>query len=318
MRIAIIGLLAGLMLAAVGCGSITMGLDTEVGDDADAVHSLVLSATGDMADLIGQGFEEESSGALSDKCQADYSIGQFDIKCSELTTAELNLDSQDSAPFNLEVVKSESPSYTEYRASMPNPFWETQRELDDNPLAADGMDAIIRLRFRWNVNMPGEIVESETNADLTNDGEAEFNISLDETRDTLVVVSRKSVEVGVPAIVWNCLGWAPNECRSGSRVVVKYWSVLALAIVVVLTALAILRSDWKDRSTVMVAVMVLGCLAIFSHVAFSFTYHDGYAATMQVLTILALISIPGRLRLRYRYAPNANHNYPGCRHTYRA
>ena len=72
----------------------------------------------------------------------------------------------------------------------------------------------------------------------------------------------------------------------------KYWSVLALAIVVVLTALAILRSDWKDRSTVMVAVMVLGCLAIFSHVAFSFTYHDGYAATMQVLTILALISFP--------------------------
>ena len=154
------------------------------------------------------------------------------------------------------------------------------------------MDAIVKLRFQWNVSMPGEIVESETNADFVDGNIAKYDVSLDETRDTLVVVSRRSTEVGLPGIVWNCLGWSPAECEDGGRVVVKYWSVVALVIVVVLTALSILRSDWKDRSTIMVVVMALGCLAILSHVAFTFTYHDGYASTMRVLTILSLISFP--------------------------
>ena len=195
MRIVITGLSIFLMLIVMGCGSITMSLDTEVGQDAEAVHSVSLSATGEMADLMNQGLVEENAGELRDECQSDYSVGQFEMRCSGLTTSELVSQSSDGIGFDLEVVRSELPAHTEYRVSMTNPFWETQKELEGNPLAADGMDAIVEFRFQWNVSMPGEIVEAETNADIFNDGEAEFNISLDETRDTLVVVSRSQLKL---------------------------------------------------------------------------------------------------------------------------
>ena len=284
MRIAIIGLLAGLMLAAIGCGSVTMSMTTEVRDDVEAVNSLSVSATGDIAKIFDNSFKE-IRGVWDDKCDPSYSGDQFEVSCSEFTTSELN----SGAGLDLQVVKSELSSHTEYRASMTNPFWEAREDIESDSLA-EGVDT---LRFQWNVDMPGEIVESDTNADSIDGNVAEFDISLDDTRRILTVVSRGQAQAaGVPGIIVNCLGWSLDRCERGGRVVVKYWSVLALAVSVVLTALAIVRSDWRERSTIIVVVMALGCLAILAHVGFIFTYHDGYATTMRALTILSIISFP--------------------------
>ena len=133
MRVAIVVLFAGLMWATIGCGTITMSLDTEVGQDAEAVHSLSLSATGEMANLINQSLVEEDDGVLGDECQSDYSEGQFDIRCSGLTNSKLASQSSGRPGFDLEVVKSELPSHTEYRVSMPNPFWKPRENLKAIP-----------------------------------------------------------------------------------------------------------------------------------------------------------------------------------------
>ncbi len=182
-----------LVLFVIACGSVTINLDTEIGEETEATHAMGVEATGQVAELMSS---EIDPNEMTDGCTTSYEQGTFNLSCSRMTEEEMRSQDIGDTSFNLEVTKSENPSYIEYRASMPNPFLEGQEELQDNPMV-DSMDAIIKLRFYWTVSMPGEIVEAESNADTFNDDTASFNVSLEDTRDAFVVISRQPKSGGL-------------------------------------------------------------------------------------------------------------------------
>lgn len=182
-----------LVLIAIACGSITINLDTEVRDETQIFHAVGMQATGQVAELMSG---ELDPNEMSEGCTASYEQGTFDLSCPRITDEEMRSQDVGDTSFDIEVTKSDHASFTEYRVSMPNPFLESRAELQGNPMA-DNLDAIIKLRFYWTVSMPGDIVETESNADTFDGNKASFNVSLDDARDAFTVISRQSKSGGL-------------------------------------------------------------------------------------------------------------------------
>ena len=175
-----------LVLGAIACGSITLSIDTEVKSEDDIVHTIGIEAEGAIADMMTESGELDLND-IPASCEVATGDQRLSIKCNDLPHTELFIgDGQD-----ISISASENDEYVEYTARMLNTFVDPDQEaeLQDNPFGS--IDDIIKFRVYWTVTMPGEFVESASNADSYEDGTASFIITLEDDREALTVVSRK-------------------------------------------------------------------------------------------------------------------------------
>ena len=182
------------MVFVLACGSVTIRIDTEVADEDEVTHDLQFEASGQIAALITEEWDPDQ---LPEECESSVDGEVFEITCMGLSEADVGLDALDESDdsISVEVTKTETDSYWEYRVSMPNTFYGATEEIEDNPFAEGlDLDAILKLRLHWSVKVPGEIVE--TNADTFEGRDASFTVKLDDDRETLLVVSRRDKSSG--------------------------------------------------------------------------------------------------------------------------
>ena len=142
--------------------------------------------------MMSEEVDEDEIGGIDEDCSVDIDEvnEEFSLSCKGLSQEELSEGQVEGEGFDSQVIKNDLGDQWEYRITMVNPFYGTDEELEDNPFAdAESLDAIIRLRFRWTVQMPGEVVES--NANTYEKGTASFSTKWDDNRETFVVVSRQ-------------------------------------------------------------------------------------------------------------------------------
>ena len=187
-------LLLVISLLVMACGAITVEIDTKVEDETDIVHDIRLVASGQIATLMSGEWNEDD---LPDNCSASVEIEAFEVECSGLSQANLSGESLtlEDSDFDVQVVKEDKGDYWQYRATTENIFYETDNELKDNPLA-EGMDidAILKARFHWTVEMPGEILDS--NSDSVEGNRVFFTTSPTDSRRELFVVSQEKKPSG--------------------------------------------------------------------------------------------------------------------------
>ena len=176
------------MVLVLACGAVTIRIDTEVSDETEIKHDFQMEASGQMAVLMAEQFNQDE---IDGDCRADIDTvnEEFSLSCNGLSQEGLAEEQWDE--FDLNITKTDLGDQWEYTAMLPNPFFGAEEELKDNPLAQGmTMDAVLKLRFYWTVDMPGDIVES--NANTYEDGTASFTVKLDDERETLAVVSQQS------------------------------------------------------------------------------------------------------------------------------
>ncbi|MXY20403.1 MAG: hypothetical protein F4Y49_03605 [Dehalococcoidia bacterium] len=177
------------VLGAIACGSITMSIDTEVKSAEDIVHTIGIEAEGPIAEMMtGSGGLDVDD--IPASCEVNTSYEKLSIKCNDLPHTELGFIGEGQGQA-ISISVSENDEYVEYTARMLNTFVDPDQEaeLQNNPFGS--VDDIIKFRVYWNVAMPGEFVESASNADSYEDGIASFTITLEDDRDVFTVVSRK-------------------------------------------------------------------------------------------------------------------------------
>ncbi len=182
----------GVMLMVLACGAMTIRIDTEVADETEIKHEIQMEASGQIAVMMAEEFDQGEIDEIDGDCSLDIDEAneEFSLSCKDLSQEGLSEGQVEGEGFDLKVIKTDMGDYWEYRATMPNPFFGTEEELEDTPLfSGDDLDAIIKLRFHWTVEMPGEVVES--NANTYEKATASFTTKLDDDRETLVVVSQQ-------------------------------------------------------------------------------------------------------------------------------
>ncbi len=190
------------IVLALACGAVTIRLDTEVSDETEIKHDIQMEMSGPIAAMASEEFNEDD---LDEKCTAsiDEAEETFELSCKGLSQSEMRdddlfpssesqeneLESQEF-DFDVEVTKVDLGDQWEYEARMRNSFSISEEELEtDLFTGVMDLDAIIKFRFHWTVDMPGEIVEA--NADTYEKGTASFIAKLDDDRETFAVVSRQ-------------------------------------------------------------------------------------------------------------------------------
>ena len=170
-----------LTLLAVACGSITFDVDTEV-KDADAItHDIVLTAEGEIVQIMteGEGFGEFAE-SFEENCTMDFDTDNLEIACLDVSHEEMK-KAEGGDLWEIEVTVRDLGDKLEYRATSPNVIYGSEEEFEDN---------ILKARHYWTLTMPGEIVE--TNADSTNeDGSVEFVGKIGDERETFTAISHK-------------------------------------------------------------------------------------------------------------------------------
>lgn len=182
----------GVMLLVLACGAMTIRIDTEVADETEIKHEIQVEASGQIALMVAEEFDQEEIDEIDGDCNVDIDEAneEFSLTCNNLSQEGLLEGQVEGEAFDLRVTKTDMGDYWEYRATMPNTFFDAEEELEDNPLfSGDDLDAIIRLRFHWTIQMPGEVVES--NADTYEKETASFTAKLGDERETFVVVSQQ-------------------------------------------------------------------------------------------------------------------------------
>ena len=141
---------------------------------------------------MAEEFDQDEVEALEGDCIVDIDGAneEFSLSCDNLTQEDLSEGQLEGEGFDFSVTKTDMGDQWEYRATMPNIFFDSESELEDNPLfSGDDLYAIIKLRFHWTAEMPGEVIES--NADTYEKGTASFTAKLGDERETFVVVSQQ-------------------------------------------------------------------------------------------------------------------------------
>ena len=182
----------GVMLLVLACGAMTIRIDTDVTDETEVKHEIQIEASGQIALTIAEDFNQEELDESDGNCtvEEDQTQQEFYLECSDLSQAGLQAGEVDDTGFDIQVTKTDLGDQWEYRATMVNTFFDANEELEDNPLfSGDDLDAIIRLRFHWTVEMPGKVVES--NAQQFENGTATFVAKLGDEREVFVVVSQQ-------------------------------------------------------------------------------------------------------------------------------
>ena len=195
-------------LLAIACGSVLVEINTEVIDENDVRHDLVYEIQGPaamgMQIEVGEGLDEVPEG-----CEVTVSVDSVRLTCVGLSQSEARRFMEESplssevsdeeVPFNGEVSKEDKGSHWEYKASLKNPFYGLNEEImagltdEENAMLqgvdlSQGFDAILKLRLKWSVTMPGEVLDS--NGDSSEDEVTSFTVTLDDGREDLFVVSR--------------------------------------------------------------------------------------------------------------------------------
>ena len=193
------------LLLMLGCGSITIDVETRVEDENDITHTLKLEMTGQIAELADEGGEEFSTiddPYMREHCEIERGPQRLAMSCSELKHDELLSGSEE--PFLVYVTKIDKGDSWEYRATMANVFHDTEDEFANDPLTADmDMDLILRARQYWTVTMPGEIVESNSeNSPYAKSGSGEadsvdFTGTIGDSRPQFEVISRQDKPSGL-------------------------------------------------------------------------------------------------------------------------
>ena len=182
----------GAMLLVLACGTITIRIDTEVQDETEIKHNFEMEASGPIAMLAAEEWDPNEFDDFDGHCNTDIDEAneKISVSCKYISQEDLSVAEIGDEGLLVEVIKGDLGDKWEYRATMPNSFSATKEELEDNPFAEGmTMDAIIKFRLHWTVEMPGEIVES--NANTYKEGTASFTAKLDDERENFVVVSQQ-------------------------------------------------------------------------------------------------------------------------------
>ena len=180
------------MLLVLACGTITIRINTDVSGETEIKHDIEMEASGQIAVMMAEEFDQDEFDQDRGDCSVDIDEAneEFSLSCYNLTQEGLSEGQVDGEGFDFGVTKTDMGDHWEYRAIMPNIFFDAEEELEDNPLfSGDDLDAIIKLRLHWTVEVPGEVVES--NADTYEKGTASFTAKLGDERETFVVVSQQ-------------------------------------------------------------------------------------------------------------------------------
>ena len=151
-----------------------------------------MEASGQIALLMAAEFDQDEIDEIDGDCSVDIDEAneEFSLSCRDLSQEGLSEGQVEREGFEFEVTKTDKGDHWEYRTTMPNIFFDAEEELKDNPFfSGDDLDAIIKLRFHWTVEMPGEVVES--NAGAYEEGTASFTARLGDDRETFAVVSQQ-------------------------------------------------------------------------------------------------------------------------------
>ena len=183
----------GTMLLVLACGAMTIRIDTEISDETEIKHKIDMDASGQIAVALAGEFDVDVLDEIDGDCSVDIdeSKQEFSLECTDLSQAGLRAGEVEDTGFNIDVTKVDLGDQWEYRATMVNPFHDADQELEDNPLfSGDDLDAILRLRFHWMVEMPGDVVES--NGEEYEGNTATFSAKLGDEREIFTVVSQQN------------------------------------------------------------------------------------------------------------------------------
>ena len=201
------------VLLAIGCGTITMDIDTSVSETGQAVHDYEITVEGPLVKLVELSRDELAElpeGLPPDSCERSMDGDVLTIKCEGLVATEL---AEDDLGFYSPITVVETEQGTEYRMWMPHPFavedpfglndWDTgDPEFDDFAEEAFDPEEILDLSLIWNFRMPGEIIRERSNADSYSGSTARFEYVLgddDDERETWELVS-----IVRPSSGWAC------------------------------------------------------------------------------------------------------------------
>ena len=180
------------MLLVLACGAMTIRIDTDVADETEIKHNIQMEASGQIALAMAEEFSEGDLDEIDGNCsvEIDESDQEFSLQCTDLSQAGLQSGEVEDTGLDIDVAKTDLGAQWEYQAVMVNPFYEADEELEENPMfSGENLDAILRLRFHWTVEMPGDVVES--NAEGFEGGTATFSSKLGDERRVFTVVSQQ-------------------------------------------------------------------------------------------------------------------------------
>ena len=179
-------LLAAVVIFAIGCGTITMNMDTEVSSIGEMTHDLEVTMESPLVPLMD--LTDEELADIPEDCAAAIDGDVLTLTCDNLTQDQLE---EGEIGFDIQVIQTETDEGTEYRVTMPYPFPEEEFATADDEfdLGFDPED-LLDLSFAWNVEVPGQIDRGRSNADSYSGSTAKFETVLGEQkRETLEVVS---------------------------------------------------------------------------------------------------------------------------------
>lgn len=181
-----------MLLLATAC-SVSLDMTTRVTDLDNISHDLEYSYPKPLSTA-----EEDDLGGFDSKyCTKAEEDGNIVVTCSGIPHSLL-VQAQaagEESSIQINATRKDLEGQWEYRVAMANPFM--------------GRDDLSEGDLTWEVNLPGRIVDSNADSVSENDGRAEFNANLEDTRVTFFAVSVKD-KAGEPTL--------PPRCDNGIAV----------------------------------------------------------------------------------------------------
>jgi len=180
--------LFGLVLVFVlfACGTIRMDLDTKVRHLEDFSHEFEITATDELALMMETSLLEADPSIPASwdiKSEGDTTSFKFSHRFKGDEAKEyLSSSSEDDPLTSFSLTSTDTPDGTIYRASYSlNDFSDATEDADTGPDI--DLDDMLRgmFLFKWTVEMPGEIVNS--NSDSVTESTANFKIDGAELQD---------------------------------------------------------------------------------------------------------------------------------------
>ena len=163
----------------IACGTIRMDLDTKISDLEDFSHEFEISATDQLALMLEASLLEDDPSITADwdiKSEGDTMSAKFSHHFKGDEAKAYLSSSSTNGPLNsFSLTATDTPDGTIYRASYSlGEFSDATEDADTGPdMDLDGMLQGMFL-FKWTVEMPGEIVNS--NSDSVTGSTANFAI----------------------------------------------------------------------------------------------------------------------------------------------
>ena len=171
----------------IACGTIRMELDTKISDLEDFSHEFEITATDQLALMLEASLLEDDPSITADwdiKTEDDTMSAKFSHRFKgDEAKAYLSSSSTDGPLNSFSLTATDTPDGTIYRASYSlGEYSDATEDADTGPdMNFDEMMQGMFL-FKWTVEMPGEIVNS--NSDSVTGSTANFAIDGVELQET--------------------------------------------------------------------------------------------------------------------------------------